>query len=60
MELNEENVLGVGDKAFAQAIERGLTEDFARSKEILLVEWRKRSVFHRGLEWVAKILIEQY
>ena len=29
MELNEENVLGVADQAFAQAIERGLTEDFA-------------------------------
>ena len=60
MELNEENVLGVADKAFAQAIERGLTEDFARSKEILLEEWRKRSIFRRGMEWVCKILIEQY
>ena len=60
MELNEENVLGVGDKAFAQAIERGLTEDFARSKEILLVEWRKRSILRRCMESFCKVLIEQY
>ena len=60
MELNEENVLGVADRDFALAIERGVTQDFARSKEILLEDWRKRSVFHRGMEWVCKILIEQY
>jgi cardiolipin synthase len=60
MELNEENVLGVGDKDFAQAIERGMTEDLARSKEILLEEWRKRPIFRRGMEWCCKILIEQY
>ena len=60
MELNEENVLGIGDRDFAQAIERGVTEDIARSKEILLEEWQKRSIFHRGMEWVCKILIEQY
>ena len=60
MELNEENVLGVADRDFALAIERGVTEDFARSKEILLEEWRKRSIFRRGMEWCCKILIEQY
>ncbi len=60
MELNEENVLGIGDKDFAQAIERGVTDDLARSKEILLEEWRKRSIFHRCMEWFFKILIEQY
>jgi cardiolipin synthase A/B len=60
MELNEENVLGVADKDFAQAIERGVTEDFARSKEILLEDWRTRSVLRRGMEWFCKILIEQY
>jgi cardiolipin synthase len=60
MELNEENVLGVGDKAFAQAIEQGLTDDFARSKEILLEEWRKRSILRRCMESFCKVLIEQY
>jgi cardiolipin synthase len=60
MELNEENVLGVADRDFAGAIERGVTEDFARSREILLEDWRKRSIFRRGVERVCKVLIEQY
>jgi len=60
MEINEENVLGVADRGFAQSIEQGLTADFARSREIHLEDWRKRSVFRRGMEWVCKILIEQY
>jgi cardiolipin synthase len=60
MELNEENVLGIADKDFAESIERGVTADFARSREILLEEWRKRSIFRRCMEWVCKVLIEQY
>jgi cardiolipin synthase A/B len=60
MELNEENVLGVADKDFAQSIERGVTADLARSREILLEEWRKRSIVRRGMERICKILIEQY
>ncbi len=60
MELNEENVLGVADRDFALAIEQGVTDDFARSREILLEEWRKRSMFRRGLERICKVLIEQY
>ena len=60
MEINEENVLGIGDRGFAQSIEQGLTADFARSREIHLEEWRKRSIFRRGVEWFCKILIEQY
>ena len=60
MELNEENVLGIADKDFARSIERGVTADFARSQEILLEEWRKRSIFRRGMERFWKILIEQY
>lgn len=60
MELNEENVLGIGDPAFAQAIEDGIKEDLERSKEIQLEEWRKRPLIQRGLERMAKVLIEQY
>ena len=60
MELNEENVLGIADPAFARSIEEGLIADFARSKEILLEDWRKRSVLQRCTEWVSKVLIEQY
>lgn len=60
MELNEENILGIADQEFARAIERGVSADFARSREIQLQEWRKRSIFRRGLERMAKALIEQY
>jgi cardiolipin synthase A/B len=60
MELNEENVLGIADRNFARAVEEGLTDDFARSKEIQLEEWRKRSLLRRVLERAAKSLIEQY
>jgi cardiolipin synthase len=60
MELNEENVLGIADAEFARSVEEGLTADFARSREIQLEEWRKRSILHRCMEWFCKILIEQY
>jgi cardiolipin synthase len=60
MEINEENVLGIADRDFARSVEEGLLVDYARSQEILLEQWRKRSIFRRGLEQVAKALIEQY
>ena len=60
MELNEENVLGIADQDFAQSVESGVTADLARSAEIRLEEWRKRSIFRRSMEWICKILIEQY
>jgi cardiolipin synthase A/B len=60
MELNEENVLGIADRDFARSIEQGLKADFARSQEIVLEQWRRRSILKRGLERVAKALIEQY
>ncbi|MFL5401475.1 MAG: phospholipase D-like domain-containing protein [Gemmatimonadales bacterium] len=60
MELNEENVLGISDPDFAAAIEQGLTEDFTRSREIRLEEWRRRSLRRRIFERAAKALIEQY
>jgi cardiolipin synthase A/B len=60
MELNEENVFGIADRDFARAVSDGLESDFARSREIRLEEWRRRSIFHRGLETIAKTLIEQY
>jgi cardiolipin synthase A/B len=60
MEINEENVLGIADLGFARAIEDGLAADQARSREIVLEEWRKRSIVRRGFEFLAKALIEQY
>ena len=60
MEINEENVLGVADRDFALAIEHGVTDDFERSREILLEDWQQRSLLRRGMERFCKILIEQY
>ena len=60
MELNEENIVGVADEALAQAMSDGMEADFARSREVSLDEWRRRPPWQRGLEAVAKVLIEQY
>jgi cardiolipin synthase A/B len=60
MELNEENLLGIADREFARSIEEGVIADLACSREIQLEQWRKRSFVQRGLEAVAKALIEQY
>ena len=60
MELNEENIVGIADRPFARAVAEGLERDFARSREVRLEEWRRRPVWQRGLERLAKVLIEQY
>ncbi|HEX3235136.1 MAG TPA: phospholipase D-like domain-containing protein [Gemmatimonadales bacterium] len=60
MELNEENVLGIGDREFARAVSDGVEADYGRSREIRLDQWRRRSLLQRGLEMIAKALIEQY
>jgi cardiolipin synthase len=60
MELNEENVLGVADADFAGAIAQGVECDIARAKEVELEVWRRRPPWQRGLEAIAKSLIEQY
>ncbi len=60
MELNEENLVGIGDEAFARAIAEGLEQDFARSREVKFEEWQRRPAWQRWLEALAKVLIEQY
>lgn len=60
MELNEENLLGIADPGLARAIADGIEADLPRSKEIRLEQWRRRPLYQRALERVAKVLIEQY
>ncbi|HEX5387346.1 MAG TPA: phospholipase D-like domain-containing protein [Gemmatimonadales bacterium] len=60
VKLNEENVIGVCDAAFAAEVERGLVEDFGRSHEVTLEEMRARGIGVRVLERVSRLLIEQY
>jgi cardiolipin synthase len=60
MELNEENVLGIAGEDFARSVVAGIEEDLTRSREVTLEEFRRRPVWKKGLEHVAKLLIEQY
>ena len=60
MELNEENVLGISDPEFARSVAEGVEHDLTRAREIRLEEWRRRPLWQRGFEKLAKVLIEQY
>jgi cardiolipin synthase len=60
VKLNEENILGIADPAFAAEVERGLLADFERSREIKPEEFRRRGPGTRLLERVSRLLIEQY
>jgi cardiolipin synthase len=60
IELNVENVLGIRDAAFAQALERTFQEDLKRAREVRLEEWRRRGTWAKVKEWVASRLAEQY
>jgi len=60
MELNEENVLGLADREVARSITEGVERDIERSREVRLEDWSKRPWWQRGLETIAKTLIEQY
>ena len=60
MEINEENLVGMADPAFASAIEAALAADFERSDEIVLEKWSRRSRLDRVLERLSLALVEQY
>jgi cardiolipin synthase len=59
-ELNEENVLGIRDRAFAGEVEKGILRDLERSTEIRLETFRRRAFPVRIVERIAGLLIEQY
>jgi cardiolipin synthase len=59
-EINEENNLAVADEGLARAIEEGIQGDFEKSREILLEEFCRRSLFARFKERVCSLLLEQY
>jgi cardiolipin synthase len=60
MEINEENLLGIGEAEFARSAAEGLERDLGRSREIELEAWRRRPLHQRVFEKAARILIEQY
>jgi len=59
-ELNQENVLGILDRGFAQQVEQAFECDLARSREITSREWKKRGLVARVLERASVFFAEQY
>jgi cardiolipin synthase len=60
VKLNEENIIGISDPAFAAGVETGLLADFEVSEEIELAAFRRRGPGTRLLERMSRLLIEQY
>lgn len=58
--LNEEAVFGILDKDFGTNLEKLFLADLAKAEQIKLAEWRKRSLWSRAQELVARNFIEQY
>lgn len=59
-ELNEENVLGVRDAAFAGQLERTFLADLENAREIDRVQWRRRGITARIIERICVLFAEQY
>jgi cardiolipin synthase len=59
-QINAENVIGVQDAPFAQALAEQFRRDLARSKEIRPEEWQKRGPVQRVLEIASQALVQQY
>lgn len=50
-ELNDEVVIGASDSALAAALTQDFEKDMARSKRIMLEEWKARSILEKSREW---------
>ena len=59
-ELNQENVLGILDRGFAQQLEDAFRNDLERAREITFPEWKKRGLGVRVLERLSVFFAEQY
>ena len=59
-ELNQENVVGILDSAFAGQVEAAFQRDLAQSSEIDPVRWAKRGLWDRFMERMSKLFAEQY
>ena len=59
-ELNEENVLGILDAAFAGQLETTFVAYLERAREIRLEEWKRRGSAARIAERIARVFAEQY
>lgn len=59
-ELNQENVVGVIDREFAQEMERTFLADLEHAEEIDRAEWRRRGPGARVVERLSVLFAEQY
>jgi cardiolipin synthase len=59
-ELNQENVLGILDRGFAEEMERVFLADLERAREIEPERWRRRAVALRVQERFWVLFAEQY
>jgi cardiolipin synthase A/B len=59
-ELNDENVLGILDAAFARTLDATFLEDLKSARQIGLPEWTRRGLFKRLAERTCRIFAEQY
>lgn len=58
--LNEEAVFGILNKDFGAMLESIFLADEAKAEQIKVSEWRKRNLWYRIQELVARNFIEQY
>ena len=59
-ELNQENVVGILEPAFAAQVEASFEADLANAEEIDRVAWGRRGFFSRVLERLSVMFAEQY
>jgi cardiolipin synthase len=57
--INDEANLNVFDEAFAKEQERVFDEDWSRSREVTLEQWRKRPLTDKAIERLAGLLKSQ-
>jgi cardiolipin synthase len=58
--LNDEDIFGISDKTFGQALENIFLQDLTQAKQIDLTEWGKRSVWERIRELFDQKFVQQY
>lgn len=58
--LNEEAVFGIVDKDFGAQMEDVFIADSTKAERIKLLDWRKRNLWSRAEELVARNFVEQY
>ncbi len=58
--LNQENIVGIQDKGFAERMTGIFLDDLSHTREVKLGDWKRRNVFSRCMETVCSVLNSQY